>query len=166
MPRFGAHSQAVLATCHPALVRLADEVVKHYNFKALRGVRSLPEQSDYVSQGWSQTHNSRHLPGGGLRRISDGAEALTTKAWAAAVAEGNVEPIDPDGFSFALDAAPWRPGIGVVYDPHELIQFGGILIATGWSLGIEIRWGGDWDGDHNLHDQNFFDRVHSELLRT
>ena len=32
-------------------------------------------------------------------------------------------------------------------------------------LDIPIRWGGDWDSDNNLNDQNFMDLVHFELKK-
>lgn len=34
------------------------------------------------------------------------------------------------------------------------------------SRGYELRWGGDWDGDGDLTDQNFDDLFHLELKET
>jgi peptidoglycan LD-endopeptidase CwlK len=31
-------------------------------------------------------------------------------------------------------------------------------------MGIEIRWGGDWDGDGDLSDHKFNDLPHFELI--
>jgi peptidoglycan LD-endopeptidase CwlK len=42
-------------------------------------------------------------------------------------------------------------------------HFAGFVRATAIHLGIKIRWGGDWDGNFNLKDQNFFDLPHFEL---
>ena len=32
-------------------------------------------------------------------------------------------------------------------------------------MGIDLIWGGDWDGDTDLNDNNFDDLVHFELKR-
>lgn len=46
----------------------------------------------------------------------------------------------------------------------KLYHFGGYVKATADQLGIKIRWGGDWDSDKDLHDQDFMDLPHYELL--
>ena len=43
-------------------------------------------------------------------------------------------------------------------------HFGGFVMGLSKGLGIDIRWGGDWDSDNNLNDQNFMDLVHFELV--
>lgn len=48
-------------------------------------------------------------------------------------------------------------------DDRRFYYFAGFVMATAQSLGIELRYGGDWDGDYNLKDQNFFDLPHFEL---
>ena len=62
--------------------------------------------------------------------------------------------------SLAVDVAPfpidWQ-------DKERFYYFAGFVNATAKSLGINIRWGGDWNGDNNLKDQNFFDLPHFEL---
>ena len=30
-------------------------------------------------------------------------------------------------------------------------------------MGVDIRWGGDWNGDFNLKNQNFYDLPHFEV---
>lgn len=62
--------------------------------------------------------------------------------------------------SLAVDAVPvpinWN-------DREKFYYFAGIVKGVAAQLGIKIRWGGDWDGDNDLHDQTFFDLVHFEL---
>ena len=41
--------------------------------------------------------------------------------------------------------------------------FGGFVKGVASQKGIKIRWGGDWDSDNDLHDQNFIDLPHFEL---
>lgn len=70
----------------------------------------------------------------------------------------NVE--DPDDLAKAIDVAPypidWE-------QKDEFILLGGIMIALAHEMGIDLRWGGDWDGDNDLYDQSFDDLVHFEL---
>lgn len=62
--------------------------------------------------------------------------------------------------SNAIDVAPspldWN-------DKEGFYHFAGFVRATALNLGIKVRWGGDWDGNFNLKDQNFFDLPHFEL---
>lgn len=62
--------------------------------------------------------------------------------------------------SLAIDAAPypidWQ-------DVERFYQFGFFIVGLGASLGVKIRWGGDWDGDGDIRDQRFNDLVHFEL---
>jgi len=63
--------------------------------------------------------------------------------------------------SRAVDAAPcpinWN-------DRRRFDYFAGYVKGTADRMGIPIRWGGDWDGDHDLSDQTFMDLVHYELI--
>jgi peptidoglycan L-alanyl-D-glutamate endopeptidase CwlK len=60
----------------------------------------------------------------------------------------------------AADVAPypvdWR-------DIRRFYFFGGYVLAIAKQMGIDIRWGGDWDGDLQVKDQNFNDLPHFEL---
>ena len=37
------------------------------------------------------------------------------------------------------------------------------MLGTARGLFIPLRWGGDWDMDHNFKDQKFDDLCHFEL---
>ena len=62
--------------------------------------------------------------------------------------------------SQAVDVAPypidWE-------DKEKFYYFGGIVKGIATQMGINIRWGGDWDSDNDLHDQTLFDLPHFEL---
>jgi len=64
MPKFGKASLDRLATCHPDLQRLFNEVIKHYDCSVLCGHRTKQEQDAAVASGNSKTtwpmskHNS------------------------------------------------------------------------------------------------------------
>lgn len=66
------------------------------------------------------------------------------------------------GKSQAVDIAPfpvnWKDEIKFYY-------VAGIVKGVAGLLGIELRWGGDWDMDDDLHDQTFMDLGHFELVR-
>ena len=49
-------------------------------------------------------------------------------------------------------------------DSTRQAYFAGQVMAKARSMGIPLRWGGDWDGDTDLKDQDFDDLVHFELL--
>lgn len=60
----------------------------------------------------------------------------------------------------AVDVAPlpidWR-------DTVRFYCFGGYVLGRARALSVRIRWGGDWNGNKDLHDQDFNDLVHFEL---
>lgn len=63
--------------------------------------------------------------------------------------------------SDAIDLAPYP------IDWHDLDRFyflAGVIHAVASNLGIEIRWGGDWNRNGNFRDSNFIDLPHYELV--
>ncbi len=44
--------------------------------------------------------------------------------------------------------------------------FSGYVMATAVQMGISLIWGGDWDGDWNLDDQQLNDLIHFERVKT
>lgn len=89
----------------------------------------------------------------------------------AAFLSGKSQKKWPDGEhnklpSEAVDASPYpvdfsnKPG-----NIARFYHFAGFVIATGKPMGIDIRWGGDWDSDHDFSDQRFNDLVHFELAK-
>jgi len=66
-----------------------------------------------------------------------------------------------DGWAHAIDVAPYPIDWN---NTKRFYWFAGIVEATARELGIEIRWGGDWDRDHDLDDQTFMDLVHFEII--
>lgn len=146
--KYGRHSRAVLATLHPKLRELVQAVLEYRDHKLLRGVRDVAEQAGYVEAGLSQTMDSRHLPGGGYRDPSDVLKA---------------EAEFPD-LAYAVDMTVFHHG-KVSYVKREVAYFMGYVQAKADELGIEIRWGGDWDSDVDQDEHAFWDGVHVELKR-
>ncbi len=82
--------------------------------------------------------------------------------------EGRSQLRWPDGNhndfpSRAIDVGPWIDGHIPWDDRLAFVRFAGFVEAIAARLGIRIRWGGDWDGDRDQHDQTFNDLVHFEL---
>ena len=79
--------------------------------------------------------------------------------------EGNSQVKWPKGKhnkkpSSAVDVAPYP----IDWEDRERFSyFAGFVKGVAWRLNIPIRWGGDWDGDTELSDNNFDDLVHFEL---
>ncbi len=63
--------------------------------------------------------------------------------------------------SMAVDVVPypldWK-------DTNRMYHFGGYVKGIAQSMGINIRWGGDWDSDTEVDDQSFIDLPHFELI--
>lgn len=66
-----------------------------------------------------------------------------------------------DGYGHAVDLAPYP--IDWV-DPHDRFKIlAGVGIAVAHEMSLPITWGGDWDGDMNFADQDFFDYAHWQI---
>ena len=60
----------------------------------------------------------------------------------------------------AVELAPYP----IDWEDRERFHYmGGMLRGIGHQLGLKIRWGGDWDSDGEIKDNNFDDLVHVEL---
>lgn len=142
MPSFSASSLAKLNTCHPDLRRVFLEVVQHRDCTIIEGARTIETQRDYVARGVSKTMNSLHIP-------------------------------RADGFAHAVDVVPYpiiwpqhRPAgytFNDVLDWSRFYRFAGFVERVSMELGVRLRYGGDWDGDLDLKDQDFYDLPHWEL---
>ena len=137
MATLSQHSLSKLETCVEPLRQLFAEVVKDFDCTILEGKRTVEQQEKNVASGVSKTMDSRHLD----------------------------EPL-----SNAVDVAPyplkWPKKDSPTYakDLARYYYFGGFVIGTAQRLNIATRWGGDWDGDRDIHEQSFDDLVHFELV--
>tara|TARA_R110000744_G_scaffold355669_2_gene462253 strand:+ start:2908 stop:3285 length:378 start_codon:yes stop_codon:yes gene_type:complete len=61
----------------------------------------------------------------------------------------------------AVDIAPYP----IEWKDRERFHYmGGMIRGVASQMGINIRWGGDWDSDGEVKDNNFDDLVHIELV--
>ena len=63
--------------------------------------------------------------------------------------------------SLAVDAAPYPIDW---HDRERFCYFAGYVKGIARLMGIELRWGGDWDRDTEVKDNNFDDLPHFELV--
>ena len=138
MPSFGGTSRLQLDTCRSEIIETLEIVVIEYDIKVLEGVRSWARQAELLEEG-------RTKVGPGLSKHNPPMI-------------GGVE--DESWLSNAVDVVPypidWK-------DARRFIYMAGMIIGVGRTLGYDFRWGGNWDEDQIiLDDQNFDDLPHFE----
>jgi len=136
MPGFSRRSKERLKECDGRLQLLFYNVVEKYDCTIITGRRTKDEQD----KAYSRKRSKLKFP----------------------MSKHNQEP------SAAIDVAPWvklKDGShGISWEDNERFRhFAGYVLGTGHTLGINLRWGGDWDGDMDYHDNGFNDLVHFEL---
>lgn len=133
MYKFGPTSKRKLNTCHPKLIKVAEEAIKVVDFSIISGYRGKSEQDRYKSIGASQLsypdskHNNRDKRG---KRQS-----------------------------LAFDFAPYP----IVWsDTEQFTYVAGVIMGIAKQMGIQLRWGNDWDGNGKV-SEGFQDYGHIEL---
>lgn len=131
---FGTNSRNRLSECHFNLQNIFNEVIKHWNCAVITGRRGQGEQDQAFFEGCSKLVYP--------------------------TSKHNKKP------SWASDVVPWflnTPHIR--WDDREAFYcFGGFVLGVAAMMGIDLRWGGDWNMNQDVHDQSFFDLPHFELL--
>jgi len=138
MPKFGRASRKRYETLHYKLQMLMDEAIQIFDFAIICGHRNKRAQEKAFKEGKSTKHypDSNH----------------------------NKYP------STAVDVAPWDPsmrnGKGDIdwNNRDRFILLYGIIKGIAHKLKIDIRWGGDFNGDTFMRDQKFIDMPHIELV--
>ena len=126
MAKFGKVSKERLATSHPDLQKLFNEVVKTFDCTITQGHRKVAEQEKLYKEGKTKVKYGKH----------------------------NYYP------SIAVDVTPYPVDYENI-DRHY--YFGGFVLGIAQDMGIDIRWGGDWDKDFQVKDNNFDDFPHFEI---
>jgi len=134
MAVFSEQSLARLRTCHPELQVLFHEVIKNWDCTILEGYRDKESQD---------------------KAFADGKTKLK---WP--MGKHNVSP------SHAIDVSPSPVNFS---KERNFYFFGGYVLGIAQKLkeaGImkhAIRYGADWNGNHDVTDQSFVDAVHFEI---
>ncbi len=136
MPSFSRKSTDRLKTCSWDLQQVFQEVIKQYDCTILEGHRGEVKQNRLFAEGKSKVE----WPDG----------------------KHNFYPAN------AVDVAPFpipkNWGEDHWKDRVHFYQLAAIVKYVGKQMGVQIRWGGDWDGDGDYRDNTFDDLVHFELL--
>ena len=135
MPSFSQESMKELSTCHIDLQVIFFNVVRTFDCKVIEGYRNEERQNIAFQDGKSKL------------KYPDGKH--------------NNLP------SMAVDVAPWPVDWK---DIKRFYYFAGYVMGIASKLKDEgkiehsLRWGGDWDSDTIVTDQQFNDLVHYELI--
>lgn len=135
MPRFGQSSFTKLTTCHHDLQVLFHEVIKTFDCKVLEGYRNQEDQELAFATGYT----TLHWPKG----------------------KHNHHP------STAVDVAPFPVDFRNI---KRFYWFAGYVLGIAQKLKDEgkithsVRFGGDWDNDKNIDEENFKDLMHFEIV--
>jgi len=138
MSSFSTRSAANLATCTTGIQRVMNAVIKEIDFSVIYGHRVKALQNKAFADGFStkqwpdSTHNE--VP-------SRGVDVLPyPSGW----------PQDSDSDLVKM---------------HKIAHFyylAGVIDTKAKELGVNLRWGGDWDMDKDFLDQTFDDLAHFE----
>ncbi len=149
MPRFSRRSMHGLRTCTTNLQRVFTTVVEWFDCTILEGHRGEEAQNRAHTDGKSRVR----WPDGNHNRYPSRAV--------------DVGPYDPvlRGVNWDIKIAEPKYGLvrwKAVWNLCRFYYFAGFVMGTAAAMGVRLRWGGDWDGDTELDDQQFRDLVHFE----
>ena len=138
MPKFSEKSRKFLNQCHPDIIIVCNELIKHVDFTVLSStVRTVEEQKKFVAEGKSKTMDSKHLIG----EKRDRSDAIDITPY----------PINWNDRERYCYLAGWFLGIAKSF----------------YILGIiksKFRWGGDWNQNNEFKDEKFIDMKHFERI--
>lgn len=138
MPTFSKKSKDQLESCDLKLQKLFNKVVSGYDCTIIQGHRSSEEQLELYEGGQSKVKVSKHN--------SYPSMAVDVAPYV----NGGIPWPNPDSDNYIKDLA-------------QFYHFAGYVLGQAKILGINIRWGGDWDRDFYFGDQTFDDLVHFEI---
>lgn len=150
MASFGSASRGRLNTCDEALQVLFNDVVMKYDCSIIEGHRIKEKQNEYFDKGVSKVR----YPYGKHNSFPSQA--------------ADVGPYLPNrGIPWPQTPTDWNDRNqrnDYIKDMMQFAHFAGYVEGKADAMGIELRWGGDWDRDNDLRDNHFDDLVHFELV--
>lgn len=135
---FGPASRSKMAGVHPDLIRVLERAIttSPVDFKVIEGVRTPERQRELYAQG-------RTKPG-------------NVVTWT--LKSNHFK--QPDGYGHAVDLLP------APYDWKDLAPFNAMakaVLSAAKDLGVNVRWGADWDQDGNPREKGETDSPHFEI---
>lgn len=143
------------------LVRTVRRAAKIIPIRVLEGRRSIERQKELIKKGASKLSDptrGSHVLGYAVDLVP-----LPFEGW------GDWEnliltPVTEHGFPAAFDEKERKRDLDNVAKKRGKFYFlAGVMKACAKQSGIELRWGGDWDGDNRFLDNGFDDLVHFEI---
>ena len=128
MAYFSDKSKEKLDSCHASIIQLFYKVIEHQDCIVIYGHRTPEEQMEIFKQG-------RELVNGEWR-IVDSSKVRTYKDGVKEKSDHNIYP------SRAVDIAPYPLDWN---DITRFIAFGNYVKGVADTMGIRIKWGGDWE---------------------
>ena len=158
---YGATSLRRLATADELLQTLMKRVGENFPNTILEGERTEEQQKKNVEKGVSKTMNSKHV-----RTPAEAVDAAPDPLeWPqAGKLIARIESVAGQ-LSDEREAEVMALVSGYVKEIARWYYFGGFVLGTAEEMGIDIRWGGDWDSDRDLDDQSFDDLPHFEVRK-
>ena len=137
MYKLSKRSEKKLLTCHNDLQVIIEEVLKYMDITVVQGYRSTEEQLEKYNKSYSQVKKGKH----------------------------NENP------SMAVDIQPYPLATENGKVIREMFYYmGGFVIGIAKRLLAEnkithdVRYGGDWNKNGKITDNNFDDLYHIELI--
>jgi peptidoglycan L-alanyl-D-glutamate endopeptidase CwlK len=139
--KFGTTSTQRLETLDERLQKILKEAIKFYDFSILEGYRSRDKQDELFKKGFSK------------------AKAGESKH--------NLKP------SLAVDIQPYPIDVSLAEEVKTLkgnkerakfYFLAGIIFHIAHIQGVQLRWGGSWDGTYQFNQNSFDDLFHFEIV--
>lgn len=152
----GDRSRARLQGVHPDLVRVVQRAIQltAVDFMVLEGVRSKERMCEVYGQGRTAA-----------QCVAKGVPAVWAKpnlpkvTWLNNPFMSN-HRVMSDGFGHAVDLVPYPVDWN---DPKKFDAIAAAMFAAADELGVDLRWGADWDEDGNPRERGESDSPHFEV---
>lgn len=153
MPHYSENSINRLRKAHHDLIAIFLEVVKGFDNTIIYAYRTPEEQMELYKKG-------RRIVKG-IWIIDEPEKIVTNCDGYNVLSKHNYEP------ARAVDAIPYPIDW---HDEDRMLTFGGYVMGVAnkmflnGTIGHRLRWGGDWNRNWNLKDQQLKDLVHFEIV--
>jgi peptidoglycan L-alanyl-D-glutamate endopeptidase CwlK len=153
MFQLSARSRERLKGVHPDLVRVVELAIglSMQDFSVLEGVRSRPRQAALYGQGRTRAELQERGVNPDLAQPTLPKVTWTLRSNHFA---------GPDGLGRAVDLVPYPVDWN---DTTKFDQIAHAMLGAAERLGIDLRWGADWDMDGRPRERGESDSPHFEL---
>lgn len=160
MPSFSNRSERRLSMLCTELSAVAHDSIKVIDFSVIETARTRDTQERYFNEGVSRLRwpESKH------NVCEDRPRAEAMDLWPYIPEFGALSGHPRQITAIAGDTGRSEAEVKeFIY--KAFARLAGVVQACAAARGYSVRWGGDWDGDGSMLDQNFHDLPHFELVR-